>query len=83
MSPLRACRFGDRWELVCDVNGVGRRVGIVHDKTDADRFIASEDLLEACRAMSACAGPSENWNGETETALRMIETAVAKAEGRS
>lgn len=82
MSPLRACRFGDRWELVRDIDGVGRRVGIVHDKADADRFVASEDLLAACKAMSACAGPSENWNGETATALRVIEAAVAKAEGR-
>ena len=82
MSALRACRFGDRWEIVRDVDGVGRRIGILHSKDDADRFVASEDLLEACKAMSACAGPSEIWNGETETALKLIEAAVAKAEGR-
>ncbi|HAM55619.1 MAG TPA: hypothetical protein DCQ64_09505 [Candidatus Rokubacteria bacterium] len=46
MSALRACRFGDRWELVRDIDGVGRRIGILHSKDDADRFVASEDLLE-------------------------------------
>lgn len=43
-------------------------------------FAAAPDLLAACKAMSACAGPAENWNGETEAALRMIEAAVVKAE---
>ncbi|MDP2317493.1 MAG: hypothetical protein Q8P41_31705 [Pseudomonadota bacterium] len=80
MSALRACRFGDRWEIVRDVDGIGRRIGILHDKADADRFVASDDLLAACKEMSACAGPCENWRGETFTALLHIEEAIALAE---
>ncbi len=83
MSALRSCRFGDRWEIVRDVDGVGRRIGILHDKADADRLIASEDLLVACKAMSACAGPSEIWDGRTHDALVLIEAAIVKAEDRS
>jgi hypothetical protein len=65
VSALRACRFGDRWELVRDIDGVGRRVGIVHDKADADRLIASEDLLSALRDFEiveceACDGTGED-----------------------
>ncbi len=43
---------------------------------------AAPDLLEACRAMLTCCGSSENWNGETHEALKLIEAAIAKAEGR-
>lgn len=42
---------------------------------------AAEDLLDACRAMLACTGGSEHWNGETHEALVKIEAAVAKATG--
>jgi len=50
---------------------------------NARLIAAAPDLLAACRAMAACCGPAETWNGETNAALRMIEAAVAKAEGRS
>jgi hypothetical protein len=83
VSALRACRFGDRWEIVRDVDGIGRRIGILHDKADADRFVASEDLLAACRAMLTCCESSAHWQGETHDALVLIEAAIAKAEGRS
>jgi len=40
-------------------------------------------LVTACRAMMECAGPSDNWNGDTHDALRLIENAVAAAtEGK-
>ena len=83
MSALRSCRFGDRWEIVRDVDGVGRRIGILHSTADADRFVASEDLLAAARdarallmlADSTLPGWNETVNG--------LAAAIAKAEGRS
>lgn len=48
----------------------------------ARQFAASPDLLDACRAMVECCGPSENWQGETHEALNRMEAAIAKAEGR-
>ena len=39
-----------------------------------------DDLLEACKAMSACCGPADGWNGETNRCLLLIEAAIAKAQ---
>lgn len=46
---------------------------------DAALIKAAPDLLDACRAMLTCCGGSDNWNGETQEALKKIEAAIAKA----
>ncbi len=37
-------------------------------------------LLRACKAMLGTCGSSDNWQGETNKSLKLIETAVAHAE---
>jgi len=60
-----------RWQLqVCDWQDL---------HSDAEESI--DRLVSACRAMMECAGPSDNWNGNTHDALRLIENAVAVAHG--
>ena len=44
---------------------------------------AAPALLEACRGMLECTGSSDNWKGETKKALKVIEEAIARAEGRT
>jgi hypothetical protein len=46
---------------------------------DARLSDAAPALLAACKAMIACCGGSQNWNGETHRVLVLMETAVAKA----
>jgi peptidoglycan hydrolase-like protein with peptidoglycan-binding domain len=47
----------------------------------ADAEESIDRLVSACRAMMECAGPSDNWNGDTHEALRLIENAVAGVYG--
>ena len=42
---------------------------------------AAPDLLSACESMLRACGGSENWNGETHEALKLMEAAIAKARG--
>lgn len=42
---------------------------------DAADYIGK--LETACEAMLACTGGSENWNGETHEALKLMEAALA------
>ena len=43
---------------------------------------AAPDFLKACHTMLECTGGSDNWKGETKKALKIIEEAIAKAEGK-
>ena len=40
----------------------------------------ANDLYEACKYMLEITGGSKHWNGETEAALKLMESAVAKWE---
>lgn len=53
------------------------------EERDANSFLiaAVPDLLSACEAMLHACGSSENWNGETHEALKLIESAISKARG--
>ena len=41
---------------------------------------SNAELLAACRAAMATCGPADDWHGETQAFLRLIEKAVANAE---
>ena len=41
---------------------------------------SNAELLAACRAAMATCGPADDWHGETQKFLRLIEKAVANAE---
>ena len=47
---------------------------------DARLIAAAPDLLEACKAMSACYGPASGWDGETNRCLLLVEAAIQAAE---
>ena len=44
---------------------------------------AAPSLLAACKLVSETCGPAEFWNGETNRFLKLVEKAIAKAEGGS
>jgi hypothetical protein len=49
--------------------------------TETSRLRESNaELLAACRAAMATCGPADDWHGETQAFLRLIEKAVANAE---
>ena len=39
-----------------------------------------DELVAACYQMLECTGGSKHWNGETEKALKSIETALGHLE---
>jgi hypothetical protein len=41
---------------------------------------SNAELIAACRAAMATCGPADDWHGETQAFLRLIEKAVANAE---
>jgi hypothetical protein len=52
-----------------------------NDSTETRRLRESNaELIAACRAAMATCGPADDWHGETQAFLRLIEKAVANAE---
>jgi hypothetical protein len=61
--------------------GIGSVTPRVFKVLPSDSEFAPEqnELLVACQRILAVTGGSENWNGETHEALKLMEAAVTKA----
>ena len=77
-GALTIARFGDRWEILREDEGIRRRIGILHHREDAELFVVAPELLTALKAMLAeCGNPWVRNDGTSQ-----LTDLIARAEER-
>jgi hypothetical protein len=85
-GALTIHRFGDRWEIGREDEGINRRIGILHHRDDADLFVAAGDLLKQAKFARALVSnlrePEVNAGAALLDLWGRLDDVIQRAEGR-